>query len=1193
MTDLYLTKPTADTVAVLSPGVGVVATENVGGGTQYDLDVCPITNRVALACSAGDYLYIFDPDTLTIEYSGAPAAVRGCEWSPDGAYLAISMLSSPYLIVYETDTWTQVTLADTPTSGCYDVSWTPDGAYLVAAYNVSSAAIYLIDTSDWSHVTTPAPPFAGGGQSVAANNTHIAVITPVLRVLNISTLAWESFAAPTAGPSVKIDFSPDGAYLAMPSSSSFDPYNYLRIIPAGSWASGVSYTAVLTSAGVFAKFSQDGDLLVAGQATAPYFRVLNFPALTENTDYTDASFADTARAGGFSVAPQVPTITPDSTSKNEGDTVTLSIGAPNYADGSKLQVWVDLDNSTADNLDVNVATTGFVASVVIIGESATLDVDIVNDHITEGSETIIFELYDGEKNNGGTLLATAETVTIADTSTALSYSITPNITEVAPGGTVVMTADVTGNTEPVKLWWSIVTDEMDSSDFDTAMSGSVVVPPDGSTDFNINISLTAADPAAEQFKVDIRTKSADGPVQDTSVFILVRIADTSGYSIVESTNAVNEGESMYFDVTAPSDGTYYYSFSGAGITSSDFDSGSLTGEVVVTSGTGVINLTITFDALTEGPESFVAQLRTVSVSGSIVATSGLVIIGDAAYTLTPDVTLATGPDVITWTAVSTNAPATETLYITLAGDAVSAGDFATATRGTVSMSSNTGNFAATLNADAAAGTVHYVYGELRRGGYNGEILAVSVVTLIYDDAAAATEITSWAIDYPVVVAELDHSAGTEYISNFAFCSQPTDDLANQPHDDDLMAVITLETRADAVYTLGQINVHNNGSRDGWLDYKWRGHQIRIYLGPTTKSRNDFSLYALAVNNGLIAAEDGLLTFGAYDAGADLDKPVLTTFLPDGNVSPLVIGKPFNITMPLLSAPLSRYLANSDAVISLTVRDNGGEVTGNLHKGLGYIDLSSPPIGDVRGDPETVFCTPGPVLVQLGLRQGFAVSARTSSLPEYDLGIYYRNVGVTARNILDDIAQSISGYWFKNRFDIVEMYQLEEPSLSADFELNVDDIVAGTLRRVAIEPPIKNLTFKYRKNWGVQDRDGILPSVQDSDPDLTERLISEWSQVVVENNVSVSDYPLAKDKIIESFLVNESDATTEAERIATLRNKERQRWELTAFIATFEGLVGRTVKITYPAMGWENGITALVVRAAPELGAGTIGLEVWF
>ena len=131
------------------------------------------------------------------------------------------------------------------------------------------------------------------------------------------------------------------------------------------------------------------------------------------------------------------TITPNTTTANEGDVITWTITTTNVADGTLLY-WTNAGTTNGSDFSDPVIgpATGNTGFVTITGNSGSFYKTLSNDLITEGPETVIIQL---RTNNYPTytIVATAATVTVADTSTPstpITPLILPNLT-IAPGAT--------------------------------------------------------------------------------------------------------------------------------------------------------------------------------------------------------------------------------------------------------------------------------------------------------------------------------------------------------------------------------------------------------------------------------------------------------------------------------------------------------------------------------------------------------------------------------------------------------------------------------------------------------------------------------------------------------------------------------------------------------------------------------------
>jgi hypothetical protein len=89
--------------------------------------------------------------------------------------------------------------------------------------------------------------------------------------------------------------------------------------------------------------------------------------------------------------------------------------------------------------------------------------------------------------------------------------------------------------------------------------------------------------------------------------------------------SVNEGSALTFNVTGSNitNGTYYFT-----VNTNAGDFGTSSGSFTITSNAGSFSVTPTSDNTTEGAETFTVSVRTVSTSGTVVATSSSITIND-------------------------------------------------------------------------------------------------------------------------------------------------------------------------------------------------------------------------------------------------------------------------------------------------------------------------------------------------------------------------------------------------------------------------------------------------------------------------------------------------------------------------------------------------------------------------------------
>ena len=102
------------------------------------------------------------------------------------------------------------------------------------------------------------------------------------------------------------------------------------------------------------------------------------------------------------------------------------------------------------------------------------------------------------------------------------------------------------------------------------------------------------------------------------------------YAITADATEVNEGTLVTFSVatTEVADGVLYWTIAGSNVTTADFVSSTISGSVTITGNAGSFTTTVKNDTTLEGYEFFIAQLRTDSITGTIVAASETIRITD-------------------------------------------------------------------------------------------------------------------------------------------------------------------------------------------------------------------------------------------------------------------------------------------------------------------------------------------------------------------------------------------------------------------------------------------------------------------------------------------------------------------------------------------------------------------------------------
>jgi len=320
------------------------------------------------------------------------------------------------------------------------------------------------------------------------------------------------------------------------------------------------------------------------------------------------------------VAIRTYVLTRSAASVNEGDSVVITLTTTNVADDTLVPYTI----TGVSGGDFGGSLTG---NFTVSNNTATKTFTFTEDFATEGNETFTLSL-DG--------IDESVSVTVNDTSEAAqtpSYAVTSAANNVDEGSALTMNVATTNVADSTTLYWTVT----NSGDFGTA-SGSFTITNNAGS-FTVTPTADATTEGSETFTVQIRTGSITGTVVDTSDSITIN--DTSltpaaaTYAATPAATDIDEGSALTINVatTNVADATtLYWTVTNAG------DFGTSSGSFTITSDAGSFTVTPTADATTEGAETFQVQIRTGSVSGTVVDTTDNITINDTS-TFSPDYTI--------------------------------------------------------------------------------------------------------------------------------------------------------------------------------------------------------------------------------------------------------------------------------------------------------------------------------------------------------------------------------------------------------------------------------------------------------------------------------------------------------------------------------------------------------------------------
>lgn len=336
------------------------------------------------------------------------------------------------------------------------------------------------------------------------------------------------------------------------------------------------------------------------------------------------------------------TVTPTSSTVNEGGTVTFNVNTQYVINGTVVYWFVNKNNSSENEDFGNTGTGPMSGNVTIIDNTASFTVKIHEDHLTDGGpETFFIDLM-STNNSQATPIAISSNVTISDSSLTPvivpTYSVTPQSSNVNEGASVLFNVTTTNVATGTILYWFVNTNNGASQIGDFVDINGQFTITDNASSFSVTLDTDSVSELSESFFVDIRTtnnQSASVAAYSTAVTINDKSVT---YNVEPASYSVDEGSNLLFTVTTTNvvNNTVLYwtvNYNNNSTVSGDFSS--ISGSTTISGNTGTFSLTAVADSSTEGAQTFLMELRTDSVTGTIVDTTAPITINDTSLTPAP------------------------------------------------------------------------------------------------------------------------------------------------------------------------------------------------------------------------------------------------------------------------------------------------------------------------------------------------------------------------------------------------------------------------------------------------------------------------------------------------------------------------------------------------------------------------------
>ncbi|MBN9525458.1 MAG: hypothetical protein J0H82_04585 [Alphaproteobacteria bacterium] len=361
---------------------------------------------------------------------------------------------------------------------------------------------------------------------------------------------------------------------------------------------------------------------------------------------------------------------------------------------------------------------------------------------------------------------------------------------------------------------------------------------------------------------------------------------------------------------------------------------------------------------------------------------------------------------------------------------------------------------------------------------------------------------------------------------------------------------------------------------------------------------------------LTARYDGFGGFGGVAALADRYKPRGWGL---ARQVPAVMVDPANLWLDLHSGPIDSIVGNG--------YDGGAQVitpsaSNPPPSGSFYVDAANGRVRlgvtptfdatfDVRLDVSggVYVATHAGILRRLAVGDGgladpaglvtASFAALDAALPD-EIGLWFGpDDDPDLAEVCDRIAESYDGWWILDRDGRLDIGRWTPPTATAAtaaLVLDERDVVAGTLQRIATDPPPPRLTGRYRRYAiGGRDRSRLAGAVSEA---AKLDLAQEWRQVTWESTALATEYPGAEPLDVELLHDGRADAQAEIDRRGA--GLVDSPWMLGLQTGMQAGALrlGQQVWISHPDEDLDAGKAFICAGWRADLLAGLVDLELW-
>ena len=425
---------------------------------------------------------------------------------------------------------------------------------------------------------------------------------------------------------------------------------------------------------------------------------------------------------------------------------------------------------------------------------------------------------------------------------------------------------------------------------------------------------------------------------------------------------------------------------------------------------------------------------------------------------------------------------------------------------------------------------------------------------------------------------------------------------------------------------GGLVLVNTGEFDGWLAYNWSHRAVTVLMGRRGDAFGGFETVFTGVCGELRYGRNNI-TVPVFDNARLLDKPVQETLYAGtgGNEGgddlkdkpkPLCFGQCLNVSPVPVDLTNKVYQVHDGQIEAVdAVYDNGKLLTVTTDYTVdltnGRFTLTSAANGlvtaDVKGDKTGGVYVSSAATVMRRVATAYGGLADpgdldTASFTALDvkttavIGLFTATTARGVPSVLDDVADSIGGFWTFGRSGKLEVGRLDAPSGTAALDIGENDVAEGGVTREAFAVPVWRFRLEHRRAWTVQNADVLDPAATDAFKDFA---ATEYRTSSVEDT-DVKEDGAGKDghkgalnaDPVPSLLVKTAAADTEAARRLALFKERREVFRVALKGVGFSLALGDEVTFTHSRFGLTAGKDLVVVGQEENASATAVELDLW-